>query len=229
MVRSELMKGLWIATISAIITLASVGYAAEAEVPAWKKATPGTRAFLGDDGGGVNTATVCDTADHYRDWLQYEHPSGCRTLQHDLHVVIEAVTLDPVRDEVAEEYYRPIAKVHIPSRNFIGYLTLDGLHPIIPPGTVVQYKKLGDERLLLFPSPKPSTNNEGAIDLGQSVSAKVLSYDPTNDDGFDTNLQIIDGPHAGETGWMLASSADGQDGVPIHLFDKAVILKEAAN
>src|ERR1700757_23730 len=77
---------------------------------------------------------------------------------------------------------------------------------------------LGDESLLLFPSPKPETNNEGGIDLGQSVSAKVLSYDPTNDDGFDLNLQIIDGPHAGETGWMLASSADGQDGVPIDLF-----------
>ena len=225
MVRSELMKGLWIATVSAIITLASIGYAAEAEVPAWKKATPGTHAFLGDDGGGVNTATVCDTADHYRDWLQYEHPSGCQTFQHDLPVVIEDVTLDPHRDEVAEEYYRPIAKVHIPSRNFIGYLPLDGLHPIIPPGTVVQYKKLGDESLLLFQSPKIPINNKGGIDLGQSVSAKVLSYDPTNDDGFDLNLQIIDGPHAGETGWMLASSADGQDGVPIDLFDKAVIPK----
>jgi hypothetical protein len=186
---------------------------------------PGTQAFLGDDGGGVNTATVCDTADHYRDWLQYEHPSGCQTFQHDLPVVIEDVTLDPHRDEVAEEYYRPIVKVHIPSRNFIGYLTLDGLHPIIPPGTVVQYKKLGDESLLLFLSPKSPTNNEGGIDLGQSVSAKVLSYDPTNDDGFDLNLQIIDGPHAGKTGWMLASSADGQDGVPIDLFDKAVMPK----
>jgi ABC-type transporter Mla subunit MlaD len=31
----------------AIITLASIGYAAEAETPAWKKATPGTHAFLG--------------------------------------------------------------------------------------------------------------------------------------------------------------------------------------
>jgi hypothetical protein len=100
---------------------------------------------------------------------------------------------------------------------------LDGLHPIIPPGTVVKYKKLGDGSLLLFPSPKSPTNNEGGIDLGQSVSAKVLSYDPTNDDAFDLNLQIIDGPHAGETGWMLASSADGQDGEPIDLFDKAVI------
>jgi hypothetical protein len=59
------MKGLWIATVSAIITFASIGYAAEAEVPAWKKATPGTHAFLGDDGGGVNTATVCDTADRW--------------------------------------------------------------------------------------------------------------------------------------------------------------------
>ena len=78
MVRSELMKGLWIATVSAIITLASIGYAAEAEVPAWKKATPGTQAFLGDDGGGVNTATVCDTADHYRPLIL--QPSATRSI-----------------------------------------------------------------------------------------------------------------------------------------------------
>jgi hypothetical protein len=68
------------------------------------------------------------------------------------------------------------------------------------PAQSSKYKKLGDESLLLFPSPKIPINNEGGIDLGQSVSAKVLFYDPTNDDGLEFNLQIIDGPHAGETG-----------------------------
>jgi hypothetical protein len=44
--------------------------AADNTVPSWRKALLGTRdAYLGDDGGGVNTATVCDTADRYRDWL----------------------------------------------------------------------------------------------------------------------------------------------------------------
>lgn len=84
-----------LAFITALITVASIAYGAEAAVPEWKQATPGAHAYLGDDGGGVDTATVCNTADRYRDWLQYEHPSGCQTFQHDLPVVIEVVTLDP--------------------------------------------------------------------------------------------------------------------------------------
>jgi hypothetical protein len=202
----------------------SIVQGAEAEVPVWKKAAPGTHAYLGDDGGGVNTATVCDTADHYRDWLQFEHPSGCQTFQHDLPVIVEVVTLDPVLDVVGD-HYQPIAKVQIPSRHFTGYLDLLGLHPVIPSGTIVQYKRLGNDRLLLFPSPKIPAEDKGGVDLGDTFSAKVLSYDPTSDDNFDLQVQIMDGSHAGQKGWMLAFGGDGQDGVPIEQFDKAVITK----
>jgi hypothetical protein len=34
--------------------------------------------------------------------------------------------------------------------------------------------------------------------------------------------KIIDGPHAGETGWMLVAG-EGDDGVPIDQFDGAVM------
>lgn len=225
MARLELLNYVLIATVSAMTGIVSIAHGAAAEVPQWQKAMPGTHAYLGDDGGGVNTATVCDTADHYRDWLQYEHPSGCQTFQHDLPVTIEVVTLDPVADDVAGQYYRPIAKVHIPSQNFIGYLNLLGMHPVIPPGTIVQYKRLGNDRLLLFPSPKiPANGNDGGVDLGESVSAKVLSYDPASDDNFDLHLQVVDGVHAGQEGWMLALGGVAQDGVPIDQFDKAVIV-----
>lgn len=61
----------------------------ENKVPAWKKALPGTHAFLGDDGGQTNTATVCDTADRYRDWLKMESAPGCQAFQHGLEIVIE--------------------------------------------------------------------------------------------------------------------------------------------
>jgi hypothetical protein len=37
---------------------------------------------------------------------------------------------------------------------------------------------------------------------------------------------VIDGPHAGQTGWMLAYGAVAQDGgKPVEMFDKAVICK----
>jgi hypothetical protein len=122
------VKTLTIGAITAIVSIASTAIGAEREIPAWKKPDPGTHGFLGDDGGGVDTATVCDTADHYRDWLHYEHPNGCQTFQHDLPVVIEVVTRDPVTDNVAGQYYLPIAKIQIPSRNFTGYTQLLGLH-----------------------------------------------------------------------------------------------------
>jgi hypothetical protein len=217
-----MVKTLWLGAVAAMIGVASIAIGAEKEPPAWKKPAPGTRAFLGDDGGGVNTATVCDTADRYRDWLRYEHPRGCQTFQHDLPVVIEVVTLDPAIDNV-RGVYTPIAKVRIPSRNFAGYVSLLGLHPIIPSGVIVHYKKLGNDSLLLFPTAEISSNDSGGIDLGEQASAKVISYDPTKDDKWDLHVQIIDGPHAGESGWMLAFGAVGDDGVPIEQFDRAVI------
>jgi len=201
---------------------------AKREAPAWQKATPGTHAFLGDDGGGVNTATVCDTADHYRDWAESEHPSGCQAFQHDLPVIIEVVTLDPAIDKVAGAY-QPIAKLHIPSRNFTGYTRLLGLHPVIPAGTVVHYKKIGNEKILFFPAPQIPATHETGIELGDTVIAKVLAYDPTSDDNFDLHVQIMDGSHAGETGWMLSFGAHGEDGIPIDQFDKAVIPEKATS
>jgi hypothetical protein len=132
--------------VAAMLGLAASALAAEKDVPAWHKADPGTHAFLGDDGGGVDTATVCDTADRYRDWLDRlddQHSPGCRTFQHDLPVVIAIVTFDPAKDVVHfhdGDVGLPIAKVRIPSKGFVGYIRLDELHPIIPAGTIIHFR-----------------------------------------------------------------------------------------
>jgi hypothetical protein len=172
------LKTLSVGAITAIMSVAtSIAVGAEKEVPAWKKPAPGTPAFLGDDGGGVDTATVCGTADRYRDWLRSEHPSGCHTFQHDLPVIIEVVTHDPVLDQVGEAYL-PIAKIQIPSRKFTGYVQLLGLHPVIPSGAMVHFKS-ENVGFSLFPEAKVHPGDDGGIDLGKQVSAKVISYDPT--------------------------------------------------
>jgi len=64
--------------VTSVLSLAVHANGEEKSTTAWKKAEPGTNALLGDDGGGVNTATLCDTADWYRDWLNYEHPPAVR-------------------------------------------------------------------------------------------------------------------------------------------------------
>ena len=219
------MKGLSVGTITAAMSVvASIAIGAEGEAPAWKKPAAGAHAFLGDDGGGVDTATVCGTLDHYRDWLHHEHPSDCQTFQHGLPVIIEVVTHDPVTDTVGDEYYVPIAKILIPSRNFTGYVQLLGLHPDIPKGTIVHYRRNhGSDSFLLYPAAKFSSSNDGTVDLGQQVTARVISYDPTHDDNWELHLEIIDGLHAGATGWMPAFGAVGDDDIFIDQFDGALM------
>jgi hypothetical protein len=163
--------------------------AAEDDVPAWHKATPGTQAFLDDDGGGAETATVCDTADRYRDWIAEKHPPGCRTFNRNLPVVIESVTFDPLKDKTQLDHQvLPIAKIQIPSKHFVGYVQVIQLHPAIPPGTTIHFKKTGNETFELHKSYKYS--EEPGVDLGDHFSARIIKYDPTNDNDWDLTLQL---------------------------------------
>ena len=226
--RFKLVTGL----VAAMLGLAASTLAAERDIPAWHKADPGTHAFLGDDGGGVDTATVCDTADRYRDWLDYQHPSGCRTFQHDLPVVIEIVTFDPAKDTVHfhdGDLGLPIAKVQIPSKRFVGYIRLDELHPIIPAGTTIHLNRIGNETFELHPRAKIGGRGEHGIQLGDHVTAKVIRYDPSSEDEWDLHVTILDGEHAGQSGWMLSTvSADADDGHPVFQYSDAMISIPAA-
>lgn len=214
------------AVFVAAIMLAPIVANAENDAPAWKKPAPGTHAFLGDDGGGANTVTVCDTADGFRDWLKYEHPRGCQTFQHDLPAIIEVVTFDPVED-MEGDVGLPIAKINIPSKRFVGYLHLLTLHPLIPNGTTIHFKRTGNETFQLFS--KSTINNSKGIDLGDHVSARVISYDPSKDDDYDIHITILDGDYAGHNGWVLSVGAEGDDGTPIDIFSGAVISDENKN
>jgi hypothetical protein len=223
-------RWLQVGAVAALITLASnASGAAAKDVPPWKDAAPGTQAFLGDDGGGVNTVTVCDTVDRFRDWLNSEHPPGCQTFQHDLPATIEVVIFDPIQDMVKwspDPIGLPLVKVHIPSRNFVGYLQLLSLHPVIPGGTAIQFKKLGSETFELFAASKiNSVKDDKGLDLGDQFSAKIIKYDPSKDDDWDFYVTVLDGKYAGHSGWMLSSGAIGDDGTPIDQFSQAVISK----
>jgi hypothetical protein len=201
------------------LTTGTLG-AKENKALAWRNPTAGTHAFLGDDGGGVNTATVCDTADRFRDWLKMESAPGCQTFQHGLPVVIEVVLFDPVRDTVGS-IGRPIVKVHIPARNFTGYTQLLGVHPVVPSGTKIQFTRVGNTGPELYDTADAAQST--GHDLGEKVSATVLSYDPTSDDKFELHVQIDDGSYTGRKGWMLSLGATTDDGGEMDQFDKAVI------
>jgi len=214
-----------VAAMALLMTIVPAG-ADDKGVPAWKRAVYGARAFLGDDGGGVNTVTICDTADRFRDWLSGEHPPGCQTFQHDLTATIEVVTYDPVADRQGDAGL-PIAKVRIPSRGFVGYLQLFALHPVIPSGAIVHFKKTGNATPEMFPRAEIPKGNEHGVELGDGASGKVVTYDPTRDDRWELQVKILDGPHAGEAGWMLALGVEDDNGHPVDQFDGAVIEESA--
>jgi hypothetical protein len=208
--------------VVSVLGVAVIANGAENSAPAWKKAEPGTHAFLGDDGGGTNTKTVCDTADRYRDWLNGEHPPGCQTFQHDLPVTIEVVIFDPVH-ETQGDAALPLVKIHIPFRNnFIGYTQLLGLHPVIPAGTKMDCKETTEgSNFELFATSKMEDKGR---DLGDHVSTRVIKYDPTKDDDLEFYVEVLDGNHAGQKGWMLdKASCHGEDDIPITQFSKAVL------
>jgi hypothetical protein len=215
-----MMKSPWIGAIAATIILTSSASGADTQPPYWKKPAPGTQGFLGDDGGGVNTKTVCDTADRYRDWLNSEHPPGCQTFQHDLPVVIELVLLDSIKDTIGTTWL-PLVKIHIPSRHFIGYCQLLGIHPVIPSGTIIHFKRMGNGTLRLFP--EPTSDLDQGPDLGDAVSAKIITYDPSKEDSWDLYVTVLDGKYAGKKGWMSAFMASGEDGKSVEIFSQAVI------
>ena len=62
------------------------------------------------------------------------------------------------------------------------------------------------------------------LDLGAQVSAMVIKYDPANDEELEFYVEVLDGSHAGQKGWIIDGfSCDGEDGILISQFSKAVL------
>jgi hypothetical protein len=197
-------------------------------IPAWHKAVPGSAAFLGDDGGGVDTLTVCDTADRYRDWLDENSPPGCQTFQHGLRAVVEVIIFDPVRDVVksgSDNVGVTIAKIHIPSRNFVGYVHLDALHPVVPPNTMIHFDRKEENKTYQLHS-HSKMENDDFIEIHGPFSAKIVNYDPASDDEWDLQLIVLDGEQVGKSGWMLAfEGAKAEDDISIEMFSNAYVYQ----
>jgi hypothetical protein len=198
-----------------MLGLLSVASRAESPHLAWKEPLPGTPAVLGDDGGGADTVTVCDTGAKFTQWLgDTGDVAGCHSLPAGLPIVLGPMSDDP---EPTSTLSRPLVKIVIPSRhNYSGYVELFGqIHPNIPKGTVIRYKREGNETLRLAPS-RDSDLNAGP-NLGEAVTATILRYDPASD-GMNLYVEIRDGKFAGQKGWMLTLGATSADGEPVDIF-----------
>lgn len=160
--------------VATLFSLAASASAAENDVPAWHRADPGSYALLGDDGGGVETATVCSNADGYRRWLDSVKSQTCKSFERGLRVLIQEIIFDPKLDALkyGSDYVgTQLAKVTITSKKFTGFLGLNVLHPIIPIGTVV---RLGGKNIELY-----DAEYKNGVGLEEHTAAKLLSYNPS--------------------------------------------------
>lgn len=215
-------KYLLLLSIIIVALSCSMAPARAGNVLPWKKPLPGTAAFLGDDGGGEDTATVCDSAAHYREWLDYGNPPGCRKFPRGLAVIIKGVIYNPYKDTVPGTTMSfPLVKIQIPTKGFVGYLQLfGGIHPRIPQGTIIYLKREGNNVLRLAPSQDAAFDS--GPDLGDRATAKVIRYDPATD-GAELYVIVINGALTGRTGWVLTSDADSTDGIPVDMFAQAML------
>jgi hypothetical protein len=75
-----------------------------------------------------------------------------------------------------------------------------------------------------------SKMKDEGLDLGDRVSASVIKYDPSNDEELEFYVEVLDGSHAGQKGWMIdAFSCDGEDGMLISQFSNAVVLPRTSH
>jgi hypothetical protein len=191
------------------------------DVPAWNEPLPGTAAFLGDDGGGANTATVCDSDAHFEEWVNGGSPPGCVSFPRGLGVIIEGIVLDPPGTSPTDTTIYPLVRIRIPSEDFTGYVQLlGGIHPMIPGGTIIHLQQSGSGTLELASS--QDADEDSGLNLGDHATAEVLRYDPSTE-YRNLYVKILDGNSAGSRGWVFTLDGNGADGDPLDAFAGAVI------
>jgi hypothetical protein len=97
---------------------------------------------------------------------------------------------------------------------------LGGVHPVIPPGTLVHLKAEGSNTIRLA-SAQNAELDEGP-DLGGKATMKVLRYDPSTGER-DLHVTVLGGSLAGRSGWVFSSEAHGDDGEPVDMFASSVM------
>jgi hypothetical protein len=178
----------------------------------WMQPNHGRAAFLGDDGGGSSTATVCDTAEHYRAWLGSESSTSCNNHARGASVIIDETTTDPSKD-TAGGITMALVRIHAADGSWSGYTELMAIHPVIPKGTVIQFKRVGNETLRLGAIQQ---SNDGA-NLGDNVTVRLVKYDASTADA-DLYVTVLSGQYAGRSGWMLSMDGVTANGNPVAMF-----------
>ena len=203
--------------LASSIAIVSSRASAQSNLPGWMVPSPGTAGFLGTSGG--NGVTVCDTAEHFRGWLNDLRTSGCKKFTGGESAIIKGLVFDPAQDNIpGSKIGEPLARVYIPSKKFTGYLLLMGeITPAIPAGTIIHLKRTGTLRL----APSQNADLGVGIQLGKQATVRVIRYAPS--DARDLYVIVVGGPNNGKHGWIFSLSTEEINSIPITEFQYSVL------
>jgi hypothetical protein len=126
--------------------------------------------------------------------------------------VIDATKVDASKD-TAGNIAMPLVKIHSADSSWGGYTELMTLHPIIPKGTLIYFKREGSDTLRLA----STQQSDSGLNLGDSITAQLVRYDPATSDR-DLYVTILAGQYAGRSGWMFTLEGSTSKGDPMGTF-----------
>ena len=182
----------------------------------WSEARSGVRVYTGDDGGNATTLSVCSTLASLRAFMSGDSSADCSHKKRGLLAVIEQVI--PAKSDTDSGSFAgaPNVEIRAADGSWSGYTTVVSLQPVVPLGTVVVMKRTGNETLNL--APRQGSDLNAGPNLGDKVTVKVLHYYPDTGDR-PLYVNVLDGTHVGQNGWMFAMDGETLDGKAVGNLD----------
>ena len=182
----------------------------------WDEVRPGVKVYTGDDGGSASTLTVCSTLASYVAFMSDDNAANCSHEKRGVLAVVEQVIPAKSNTDTGSFAGAPNVRIRAADGSWSGYTTVVSLQPMLPVGTVIVMKRMGNAVLNL--APRQASDLNVGPDLGDKVTVRVLHYYP---DTADRSLyvNVLDGKYAGQNGWMFAMDAQTLDGKPVASLD----------
>lgn len=165
----------------------------------WRRLHVGMKVYLGQDQASLSSQNVCQTWKQYYEGWQRGHWIGCKPVKHGTPAIVVRII-----KKSASEAYRLYGDYEVEIRaidgSWSGITGVGGLQPDVPVGTIFAMERdLGAS--LGLAKHADGDRDQDIEDIGDRANVRVLRYEPLA--GAHTlYVEVLDGPHRGEKGWM---------------------------
>lgn len=183
----------------------------DAAARTWSEVRPGVKVYIGGDSDAASQ-TVCPNLTTYLRYEQTGKAPNCIHVAHGMPAVVESV-IPCTRTDPSFGYETPRALVRAIDGTLRGVTTAGNFQPNIRPGIILKLHRDWGAPLSMVGANKQ-------INLGTAATVRLLRYEPKADAGRTLYVRVLDGPHAGESGWTGIQLVDSGD-VSLGAYDMA--------